>query len=127
MLHLPGTYKFNASISHKKQKIRLNLTSLKKYNNFYVKNVIFLRKKMQHKIFIRDRLSPENNVRNNEIMLRKMYKSSELLKCVLGKMPNSLVFLSNKKSSFSHFYLSIPPNILQVLIFFKVLCSFAFC
>ena len=71
--------------------------------------------------------SPENNVRNNEIILRKMYKSSELLKCVLGKMPNSLVFLSNKKSSFSHFHLSIPPNILQVLIFFKVLCSFAFC
>ena len=49
-----------------------------------------------------------------------MYESSELLKCVLGKMANSLVFLSNKKSSFSHFCLSIPPNILQVLIFFKV-------
>ena len=38
------------------------------------------------------RLSPENNVRNNKIMLRKMYESSELLKCVLRKISNGLVF-----------------------------------
>ena len=38
------------------------------------------------------RLSSENNVRNKELMLRKMYESSELRKSVLGKMPNSLTF-----------------------------------
>ena len=32
-------------------------------------------------------MSPENNVRNKEVMLRKMYKSSEVRKFVLGKMP----------------------------------------
>ena len=29
-------------------------------------------------------------------MLRKMYESSELLKCVWGKMPNFLVYLSKR-------------------------------
>ena len=29
-------------------------------------------------------------------MLRKMYESRELLKCVLGKMPNCLVYLSKR-------------------------------
>ena len=71
-------------------------------------------------------MSPENKLRKKEIMLRKIYESNELLKSVLGKMPNSLIFLSNKKSSDSHSYLSIPPNILKVLIFLKVLCSFLF-
>ena len=37
-------------------------------------------------------MSSESNVRNNKIMLRKMYESSELLRCVLKKMPNSLLF-----------------------------------
>ena len=60
-------------------------------------------------------MSPENNLHNKEAMLRKMYKSSELLKYVLGKMPNCFIYLSNKKSSYSHFYLSIPPKIPQVL------------
>ena len=50
-----------------------------------------------------------------------MYESSELLKCVLRKMPNSFFFLSNKKSSYSHFYLSIPE------IFFKFLYFSKFC
>ena len=35
-------------------------------------------------------------------------------------------FLSNKKSSYSHFHLSILLNISQVLIFLKVLCSSLF-
>ena len=29
-------------------------------------------------------MSPENNLRNKEAVLRKIYESSELLKCVLG-------------------------------------------
>ena len=62
-------------------------------------------------------MSSENNLRNKEEVLRKMYESSKLLKCVLGKMANCLVYLPNKKSSYSHFFLSKPPKILQVLIF----------
>ena len=53
-------------------------------------------------------MSSENNLRNKQEVLRKMYESGKLLKCVLG---------NNKKSSYSHFFLSQPPKILQVLIF----------
>ena len=78
-------------------------------------------KKMQYKIFIRDKTESKNNVRNKVIILTKMYERNKLLKCVLGKIPNSLFFTSNKKSSYSTFYLSIPPNILQIFIFLKFL------
>ena len=57
-------------------------------------------------------------------MLRKMYQSSELLKCVLRKMPNSLLFLSNKKSSYSQFYLSTPKIFFKFLYFSKFYVAF---
>ena len=38
------------------------------------------------------RESLENNVRNKEVMLRKMYKSSGVRKSVLGKMPKVRFF-----------------------------------
>ena len=48
---------------------------------------------MQYKISIRGALlSPENNVGNNDVMLRKIYNSTKLLKFVMGKMPNTLMF-----------------------------------
>ena len=37
-------------------------------------------------------MSPENNLRNKEATVRKMYESSELLKSVLGKMPNWFIY-----------------------------------
>ena len=54
------------------------------------------------------RESLENNVRNKEVMLRKMYKSSGVRKSVLGKMPkvwffypiiNPLIAISTPKYS----------------------------
>ena len=53
-----------------------------------------------------------------------MCESSDLFKCVLRKMPNSLVFLSNKKSSYSHFYLSIPEIFFKFLYFSKFYVAF---
>ena len=51
-------------------------------------------KKMQYKIFIRDKTESKNNVRNKVIILTKMYERNKLLKCVLGKIPNSLLHLT---------------------------------
>ena len=53
-----------------------------------------------------------------------MYESGELLKCVLRKIPNSLVFLSNKRSSYSYFYLSIPEIFFKFLYFSKFYVAF---
>ena len=64
---------------------------------------------------------PEKNLRNKDAMLRKMNESSEFLKCVLEKMPKCLVYLSNKKSSYTHFHLRILPKIHQVYIFLILL------
>ena len=109
----PRTCRVKVCISYMKSKIRFNLRSLKKYHNICIKNAICCKKRWNTKLSQVTRLRPENNVRNKEVMLKKMYKSSKVRKFVLEKMPNSLIFLSNKKSSYSHFYLSIPPNILQ--------------
>ena len=39
-----------------------------------------------------------------------MYENSKLGKCVLEKISSCLVYLANKKSSYSHFYSIIPPK-----------------
>ena len=69
------------------------------WNNWYWWYLIFLlkilfggKKPCSTKFLSETWLSPENNVHNKETMLRKMYKCSELLKSVLRKMPDSLIF-----------------------------------
>ena len=76
-----GTYRVKACISYKKYKIRLNLITWKSIIIFVLK-MFFVEKK---KIKSGTRMSPENNVLYKEIMIRKMYESSQLHKSVLGK------------------------------------------
>ena len=77
-------------------------------------------------MFIREMTKSRNICTYREITPRNMHYSSELLNYVLLKMKKQFDFLSNKKFSYFHFHLSILPNILQVPIYLKVLCSFVF-
>ena len=113
-----GTYRVKAFISYKKQTIRLCLTNLKKYTNFCIRNAFCWEERCSIKFSEGIRPSPENNLRNKEAMLRKMYESSELLKLCQGKCQIVWFFYPIRNPLISHFYLSISPKILQVLIFF---------
>ena len=122
---LPGTCRVKVFTSHYKWKIRLNLTSFKRCRSFSIKSVLCQKRRRSAKCSSGTWLSPENNVHNKEIMLRKIHQSKyKLLKYVLGKIKNPFDFLSNKKSSYSQFYFSILPNILQILSkLYVVLCA----
>ena len=55
-----------------------------------------------------------------------MYKTSKLLKSVLGKIPNNLTFYAKRKSLLFQILHKFTSNILKVITFLKVLSKFLF-